>query len=124
MVGALVALLVLAPAAATLALPAPVTASEPTWDIRQISVDERRRLLAGEIVPFQVAERTDRDLAAGMMVYVATPLARVTEHLAESELAVREPGIAGWGALSERAGPDALAKLRLGLAEADELMDA
>lgn len=124
MVGALVALVLLATAAATLALPAPVEASEPTWDIRQMSADERRRLLAGEIVPFQVAERTDRDLAAGMMVYVATPLARVTEHLAESELAVREPGIAAWGALSERAGPDALAKLRLGPAEADELMDA
>lgn len=101
-----------------------VEAAEATWDIRQLSADDRRRLLAGEAVPFNVAERTDRDLAGGVMAYVAAPFARVAEYLAESELAVREPGIVGWGALPERAGPDALAKLRLGAAEADELLDA
>jgi hypothetical protein len=123
MVGALATLVVVA-AAATVVSPAAVDAAEATWDIRQISADDRRRLLAGDTVPFQVAERTDRDLAAGVMVFVAMPFARATEHLAESELAVREPGIAGWGALSERARPDALGMLRLGPAEAGELLDA
>ncbi len=124
MVRALVTLVVFATAAATVVFPAGADAAEATWDIRPLSADDRRRLLAGETVPFNVAERTDRDLAGGVMVYVAVPFARVSEHLAESELAVREPAIAGWGALAERAGPDALAKLRLGPAEADELMDA
>lgn len=110
--------------AASFVSPAPVEAAEATWDIRQLSADDRRRLLAGETVPFNVTERTDRDLAGGVMAYVAAPFARVAEHLAESELSVREPGIAGWGALPERAGPDALARLRLGPAESDELLDA
>ena len=121
---AALALVFLGDLGAPVTLLARVDAAELTWDIRQLSADDRRRLLAGESVPFTVAERTDRDLAGGVMVYVATPFTRVAELLAESELAVREPGIAGWGALGERAGPEALAKLRLGPAEADELLDA
>jgi hypothetical protein len=117
-------LVLLGAPAPSLVSPAPVEAVEATWDIRLLSVDERRRLLAGETVPFNVAERTDRDLAGGVMAYVAAPLARVAESLAESEFAVREPGIVGWGALPDRAGPDALARLRLGPAESDELLDA
>jgi hypothetical protein len=99
-------------------------AAAPTWDLRQISADERRRLLAGEIIPFAVAERTDRDLAAGVMAFLPVPLARVGEHLTESELAVRDPGVTRWGGLPERAGPAALAELRLGASEADELLEA
>jgi hypothetical protein len=117
-------LLLLGGPAVSIISSARVEAAEATWDIRQLSADDRRRLLAGEAVPFNVAERTDRDLAGGVMVYVAAPFARVAEQLAESELAVRGPGITGWGALPERAGPDALAKLRLGSAESDELLDA
>lgn len=120
---ALTLVLVGAPAL-SLVSPAPAEAVEATWDIRLLSVDDRRRLLAGETVPFPVTERTDRDLAGGVMLFVAAPFARVAEYLAESELAVREPGILGWGALPERAGPDALARLRLGPAESDELLDA
>ena len=120
---ALTLVLVGAPAL-SLVSPAPAEAVEATWDIRLLSVDDRRRVLAGETVPFPVTERTDRDLAGGMMLFVAAPFARVAEYLAESELAVREPGILGWGALPERAGPDALARLRLGPAESDELLDA
>src|SRR5258705_690318 len=117
-------LILLGALAASFVSPAPVDAVEAPWDIRLLSVDERRRLLAGETVPFNVAERTDRDLAGGVMAYVAAPFTRAAESLAESELAVREPGVVGWGALPERAGPDALARLRFGLAESDELLDA
>jgi hypothetical protein len=99
-------------------------AAAAAWDLRQISADERRRLLAGEIIPLAVAERTDRDLAAGVMAFLPLPLTRVGEHLAESELAVRDPGVTRWGGLPERAGPAALAGLRLGASEADELLVA
>lgn len=103
--------------------PAPAHAAE-TWDLRQISPDERRRLVAGEAVPFLVAERTNRDLAAGVMMSVGVPLARAAEPLTEGELAVRDPGVLDWGALPERAGLAALAGLRLGPSEADEVLDA
>jgi hypothetical protein len=104
--------------------PPPARAADATWDLRQISAEDQRRLLAGETVPFPVAERTDRDLAAGVMAFLPLPLARIGEHLAESDLAVREPGVTAWAALPERAGPDVLARLRLGAAETDELLDA
>ncbi|HKZ05732.1 MAG TPA: hypothetical protein VJU81_09715 [Methylomirabilota bacterium] len=95
-----------------------------TWDLRQISADERRRLLAGEALPFPVAERTDRDLAAGVVLYLPVPAARVGEHLVEAELAVRDPGVTAWGVLPERASPEDLAKLRLGPAETEEILEA
>jgi hypothetical protein len=99
-------------------------AAADTWDLRQISADERRRVIGGEIVPFTVAERTDRDLAAGAMMFLPLPVPRVGDYLAESELAVRDPGVVSWGALPERAEAASLAKLRLSPAEADELLDA
>jgi hypothetical protein len=100
------------------------SAADATWDLGQISAEDRRRLLAGEAVGFPVAERTDRDLAAGVMLFLSLPLARVGEHLAESELAVRDPGIVAWAPIPERAGPDSFAGLRLGAAETDELLHA
>jgi hypothetical protein len=103
--------------------PARVAAAD-TWNPRQMSPDERRRVIGGEIVPFNVAERTDRDLAAGVMMFLSVPVARVGEYLAESELAVRDAGIVNWGALPEGGEAASLAKLRLGPAEADELLDA
>jgi hypothetical protein len=99
-------------------------AADTTWDLGQISAEDRRRLLAGETVPFPVAERTDRDLAAGVMLFLSLPLARVGEHLVESELAVRDPGVIAWASIPERAGPDVLARLRLGATETDELLDS
>jgi hypothetical protein len=95
-----------------------------TWDLRQLSADERRRLLAGETLPFPVAERTDRDLAAGVVLYLPLPVARVGEHLVEAHLAVRDPGVSAWGLLPERANPEDLAKLRLGPAETAEILEA
>jgi hypothetical protein len=99
-------------------------AADATWELHQISAEAQRRLLAAETVPFPVAERTDRDLAAGVMTFLPVPLARVGEHLAESDLAVGEPGVTAWAPLPEHAGPDALARLRLGAAETDELLHA
>ena len=95
-----------------------------TWNLRQLSADERRRLLAGETLPFPVAERTDRDLAAGVVLYLPLPVARVGEHLVEAHLAVRDPGVSAWGLLPERANPEDLAKLRLGPAETAEILEA
>jgi hypothetical protein len=48
----------------------------------------------------------------------------VGEHLAESELAVQDPGITAWTALPERASPETLAKLRLGAGETEELLES
>src|SRR5258705_7171682 len=85
-------LILLGAPAASFVSPAPVDAVEATWDIRLLSVDERRRLLAGETVPFNVAERTDRDLAGGVRAYVAAPFTRAAEAPPESEVPGRAPG--------------------------------
>jgi hypothetical protein len=123
--GLATALLTLGILASSLVSPAiPRASAADTWDLRQISADDRRRLIGGEVVPFAVAERTDRDLATGVMVFLQLPVARVGEYLTEAELAVRDPGVVGWGALPERAEAASLAKLRLGPSEADELLDA
>ena len=123
--GPATALLTLAVLALPLLPPAsPRATAADTWDLRQMTADERRRIIGGEIVPFHVAERTDRDLAAGVMMFLQLPVARVGEYLADAELAVRDPGVVNWGVLPERAEAASLVKLRLGAAEADELLDA
>ncbi len=123
--GPATALLTLGIFTASLLPPAAARAfAADTWDLRQMSADERRRVIGGEIVPFTVAERTDRDLAAGAMMFVPLPVTRIGDYLAESELAVRDPGVVSWGALPERGEAASLAKLRLGPAEADELLEA
>ena len=99
-------------------------AAEATWDPRQLSTDDRRRLLAGEVVSVPVAELTDRDLANGVGAYLPLPVARVGEYLAEAELAVQDPGITAWAALREGASPEALGRLRLGAAETEELLES
>src|SRR5262245_47237341 len=111
----------------TASLLPPAAARSPAadaWDLRQMSADDRRRVIGGEIVPFAVSERTDRDLAAGLMMFLPLPVPRVGDYLAEAELAVRDPGVVSWGELPERGEAASLAKLRLGPAEADELLDA
>ena len=123
--GPATALLMLGIFTASLLPPAAARApAADAWDLRQMSADDRRRVIGGEIVPFAVAERTDRDLAAGLMMFLPLPVPRVGDYLAEAELAVRDPGVVSWGALPERAEAASLAKLRLGPAEADELIDA
>ena len=102
----------------------PARAAEATWDPRQISADDRRRLLAGETVAVPVTERTDRDLASGVAGYLALPVARVGEYLAEAELAVQDPGITAWALLQKGASPEALGRLRLGAAETEELLES
>ncbi len=99
-------------------------AAEATWDPRQLSADDRGRLLAGEIVPVPVAERTDRDLASGVAGYLPLPVARVGEYLSEAELAVQDPGVTAWAAVREGASPEALGRLRLGAAETEELLES
>src|SRR5262249_15526020 len=90
--GAATAPLALGIFAPSLLPPAAARASAAdTWDLRQMSADERRRVGSGEIVPFSVAERTDRDLAAGVMMFLPLPVTRVGEYLAESDLTVRDP---------------------------------
>jgi hypothetical protein len=99
-------------------------AADGTWEPRQPSADDRRRLLAGETVSVTVVERTDRDLASGVVGYLPLPVARVGEYLAEAELAVQDPGITAWAAVRDGASPEAIGRLRLGAAETEELLES
>ena len=99
-------------------------AAEATWEPRQPSADDRRRLLGGETVSVTVAERTDRDLASGVVGYLPLPVALVGEYLTAAELAVQDPGITAWAALRDGASPEVLGRLRLGTAETEELLES
>jgi hypothetical protein len=99
-------------------------AAEATWEPRQPAADDRRRVLAGETVAVTVAERTDRDLASGVVGYLPLPVARVGEYLAAAELAVQDPGITAWAAVRDGASPEVLGRLRLGVTETEELLES
>src|SRR4029078_11709577 len=55
-------------------------------DIRRLSPEQRRRLLAGETLAYQVVEASARDNAGGVAVYIAAPLARVADALTSPEV--------------------------------------
>ena len=68
-----------------------------TLDIRRLSPDQRRRLLAGETVIYAVPETTDVQLGAGVAMYLPVALARVAEMLTSPDLVLRDSSITASG---------------------------
>src|SRR5258705_10380774 len=120
--------------AGLLCLPLPVGAADApspddsqALDIRRLSPDQRRRLLAGDTIGYQVAETTETELGAGVAMYLPVPLARMAEVLTSPDIVVKDPSISDWGALAPGATVAALAGYKLAggdVAEAQDAFDA
>lgn len=101
-------------------LPGMAAGSEAeTLDPQRLSLDQRRRLAAGEALSLALPERGDRDVAAAVLAYVAAPLDTVTVYLASGEILAAEPAITASGPLDSS--PRSLAGFRYGPPEAEEV---
>lgn len=116
--------------AGLLCLPLPVEAADPpaadegqALDVRRLAPEQRRRLLAGETIGYQVAEATESELGAGVAMYLPVPLARVAETLTSPDIVLKEPSITAWGPLAPGATVAALAAYKLSAAEGAEAQD-
>jgi hypothetical protein len=87
-------------------------------DIRRLSPEQRRRLLAGETISYQVPEGSATELGAGVAMYLPVPLARVAGVLTASQLVLQDPSITAAGAP-----PATLADYRLAAGEVTEAQD-
>jgi hypothetical protein len=93
-------------------------------DIRRLSPEQRRRLLAGETITYPVAEPSESDLAAGVAVYIAAPLAGVADALTSPDMVLKDAGITASGPIPAGATETALRGFRLAPDEIDEAQDA
>jgi hypothetical protein len=87
-------------------------------DVLQISAEQRRHLVRGDIVSYPVSEHSERQLAVGLAIYVLAPLRQLEEHLATGQLIAQDAGISALGLVPERT--DSLSDLRFGRAERAE----
>jgi hypothetical protein len=117
--------------AGLLCLPFPVEAADPpsadegqALDVRRLSPEQRRRLLAGETIGYQVAETNEIELGAGVAMYLPVPFARVAEALTSPDIVLQEPSITAWGPLAPGATVAALAGYKLSAVEVAEAQDA
>jgi hypothetical protein len=122
---ALLVLLISAHAWPEPAWPADAPAGEgQALDIRRLSAEQRRRLLAGETIDYQVPESSATELGAGVAMYLPAPLGRVAEVLTASQLVLQDPSITASGSPTPGAAPTTLAGYRLGAGEVAEAQDA
>ena len=63
-------------------------------DLLQIPVDQRRRLLRGEIVSYSQTENAEREIAVGLAMIVPTPAGQIAQYLASGQIIARDPSIA------------------------------
>ena len=96
-------------------------------DVRRLSADQRRRLLAGETITYAVPETSDVELATGVAMYLPVPLARAAEVLTSSDLVLGDASITASGPIAGDATPASLHGFKLAtdeLAEAQEVLAA
>jgi hypothetical protein len=117
--------------ASLLCLPCPVEAADApsaddgqALDVGRLSPEQRRRLLAGDTIGYQVAETNETELGAGVAMYLPVPLARVAEALTSPDIVLKEPSITAWGPLAPGAAVAALAGYKLAAGEVAEAQDA
>jgi hypothetical protein len=112
--------------------PAVTWAADPTadegqtLDVRRLSSEQRRRLLAGETISYSVPETNDVELATGVAMYLPVPLARAAEVLTSPEMVLRDSNITASGPIPADATPHSLRGFTLAgeLGEAQEVLDA
>ncbi len=110
--------------AGLLCLPFPVEGADAppadegqALDVRRLSPEQRRRLLAGETIGYQVAETSETELGAGVAMYLPVPLARVAEALTSPDIVLKDASITAWGPLAPGATAAALAGYKLSTGE-------
>jgi len=117
--------------AGLLCLPLPAGAADTpsaddgqALDVRRLSPEQRRRLLAGDTIGYQVTETNETELGAGVAMYLPGPLARVAEALTSPDIVLKEPSITASGPLAPGATVAALAGYKLAAGEVAESQDA
>ena len=103
---------------------APAADEGQTLDVRRLSADQRRRLLAGETISYQVPETSETELGAGVAMYVPVPLGRAAEVLTSPDVVLREPSITASGLLAKDTTVVAPAGFTLAAPEASEAQEA
>ena len=116
--------------AGLLVLPSVCLAADPpapdegqTLDVRRLTPEQRRRLLAGETIAYPVPETSEVELGAGVAMYLPVPLARVAETLTSSELVLRDSSITASGPIPADATPATLRGFTLATSEAGEAQE-
>lgn len=120
--------------AGLLVLPVPVWAADSlateegqTLDVRRLAPEQRRRLLAGDTIAYQVLETSETEIGAGVAMYLAVPLARAAEVLTSPDVVLKDPSITAWGLVPAPATAAALRGFKLAggeLGEAREVLEA
>jgi len=102
-------------------------AAEDVLDLLQISPEQRRQLVRGEIVSYPVAEHSASELAVGLAVFVPVPTRQLGEHLVAGQLIAQDATISDFGIVPESAPTDAWSGARFTESErteAESLLDA
>ncbi len=113
LVGSLTATRGLAPAVAT-------EGTDEVLDLLQISPEQRRRLVRGEIISYPVTESSDRELAVGLAIFVLAPPSQPVEYLTSGQLIAQDVTITDFGIVPDPASPEALVGPRFTGSERDE----
>ena len=108
----------------TWAADAPAANDGQALDVRRLAPEQRRRLLAGDTLDYQVAETTETELGAGVAMYLPVPLARAAEVLTSPDIVLKDPSITASGLLAPDATVAALAGYKLSAGEVAEAQDA
>lgn len=120
--------------AGLLVLPTPAWAADPpaaeegqTLDVRRLSPEQRRRLLAGDTIAYQLLETSETEVSAGVAMYLAISLSRAAEVLTSPEVFLKDPSITASGLIPTGATLTALNGFKLAsgeLGEAREVLEA
>ena len=96
-------------------------------DVRHLSPEQRRRLVAGDTISYQVLETGETELGAGVAMYLPVPLGRAAEVLTSPDIVLREPSITASGPVAAGATAGTLAGFTFSpgeISEAQEAIDA
>jgi hypothetical protein len=70
-------------------------------DLLQIPVDQRRRLLRGEIISYPLTENDPREIGVGLAVIVPAPASQIAQYLASGQIIAQDPSIGEFAPLPE-----------------------
>ncbi|HEY7651202.1 MAG TPA: hypothetical protein VIG07_00165 [Methylomirabilota bacterium] len=93
-------------------------------DVRHVSPEQRRRLIAGDTISYEVLETSETELGAGVAMYLPVPLGRAAEVLTSPDIVLREPSITASGPVAAGATPAALAGFTFPPGEISEAREA
>ena len=89
-------------------------------DLLQISAEQRRRLVRGEVVSYSVTENSERELAVGFAMIVPVPMSEIADYLASGQLIAQDDTISDFGAVPDEAPTGNLVGPRFSRGEREE----